>query len=171
MPLFLYFCYWSSRDVKANTLFSFENDHSLHFGINILTQKLFKFFPSRTNVWHFNRALQITVTKPAFELLKECWSTDVAPEKWARAAGGPLRKGGKSLGSRQSWVHILILLCFCPVTLDLLPRLSESQSLCSKQGRCARVTGVPEGLGFSQCLLTDSSVHAPSCPTLRPCGL
>ena len=29
---------------------------------------------------------KIVVTKPASRLLKECWSTDVAPEKWARAA-------------------------------------------------------------------------------------
>lgn len=84
-----------------------------------------------------------------------------------RAAGGPLRKGGKSLGSRtELWVHILILLCFCPVH-GLAASPLESQSLCSKQGRCARVTGVPEGLGFS---LTDSSVHAPSCPILATPG-
>ena len=29
---------------------------------------------------------KIMVKKPASELIKECWSTDVAPEKWARAA-------------------------------------------------------------------------------------
>ena len=29
---------------------------------------------------------KIMVTKPASELIKECWSTDVAPEMWARAA-------------------------------------------------------------------------------------
>ena len=39
-------------------LLSFEKDHSLHFGINILTQLLFKFFPSITYVWHFNWAPQ-----------------------------------------------------------------------------------------------------------------
>lgn len=39
-------------------LLSLEKDHSLHFGVNILTQLLFKFFPSITNVWHFNWALQ-----------------------------------------------------------------------------------------------------------------
>lgn len=39
-------------------LLSFEKDHSLHFGINILTQLLFKFLPSITNVWHFNWAPQ-----------------------------------------------------------------------------------------------------------------
>ena len=27
MPLFLYFCYWCSGDIKANTLPSFEKDH------------------------------------------------------------------------------------------------------------------------------------------------
>ena len=52
------FCYWCSRDVKANTRLSFEKDHSLHFGINILTQLLFRFFPSITNVWHFSWAPQ-----------------------------------------------------------------------------------------------------------------
>ena len=44
MSLFLYFCYWCSRDIKANTLLSFEKDHFLHFGINSLIQLLFKFF-------------------------------------------------------------------------------------------------------------------------------
>ncbi|KAB0373792.1 hypothetical protein FD755_014048 [Muntiacus reevesi] len=34
----------AGRDIKANTLLSFEKDHSLHFGINSLTQLLFKFF-------------------------------------------------------------------------------------------------------------------------------
>ena len=29
---------------------------------------------------------KIMVTKPASELIKEHWSTDVAPEMWARAA-------------------------------------------------------------------------------------
>ena len=58
MPLFLYFCYWCSRDIKANTLLSFEKDHPLHFGISILTQLLFKFFPSITNAWHFSWAPQ-----------------------------------------------------------------------------------------------------------------
>ena len=58
MPLFLYFCYWWSRDIKANTLLSFEKDCSLYFGINILTQLLFKFFASITNVWHFSWAPQ-----------------------------------------------------------------------------------------------------------------
>ena len=41
MPFFLYFCYWCSRDIEANTLLSFEKDHSLHFGISISTQLLF----------------------------------------------------------------------------------------------------------------------------------
>ena len=39
-------------------LLSFEKDHSLHFGINILTQLPFKFFPSIANVWHFSWAPQ-----------------------------------------------------------------------------------------------------------------
>ena len=52
------YTYWFSRNIKANTLLSFEKDHSLHFGINTLTQLLFKFFPSITNVWHFHWALQ-----------------------------------------------------------------------------------------------------------------
>ena len=53
MPLFLYFCYWCSRDIKANTLLSFEKDHSLHFGAFLAAYKLlplrgfffFFFFP------------------------------------------------------------------------------------------------------------------------------
>ena len=40
MPLFLYFCYWCSRDIKANTLLSFEKDHSLHFGAFLAAYKL-----------------------------------------------------------------------------------------------------------------------------------
>ena len=52
------YTYWSSRNIKANTLLSFEKDHSLHFEINILTQLLFKFFLSIINVWHFHWALQ-----------------------------------------------------------------------------------------------------------------
>ena len=53
--------YWTKGSLQQRPqpyLLSFEKDHSLHFGINILTQLLFKFFPSITNVWHFNWAPQ-----------------------------------------------------------------------------------------------------------------
>ena len=40
MLLFLYFCYWCSRDIKASTLLSFEKDHSLHFGAFLAAYKL-----------------------------------------------------------------------------------------------------------------------------------
>ena len=33
---------------------------------------------------------KIVVTKPASELIIKCWSTDVAPEMWARASTAPL---------------------------------------------------------------------------------
>ena len=77
MPLFPYFCYWCSRDIKANTLLSFEKDLSLHFRINIFTQLLFKFFPSITNVWHFRWAPQDHGHKARISI-KEHWSTDRA---------------------------------------------------------------------------------------------
>ena len=31
MPLFLYFCYWCSLDIKADNLLAFEKDHLLYF--------------------------------------------------------------------------------------------------------------------------------------------
>lgn len=47
-----------NRGPSLPYLLPFEKDHSLHFGINILSQLLFKFLPSITNVMHFNWAPQ-----------------------------------------------------------------------------------------------------------------
>lgn len=57
-PLLLYFCDCFSADIKTNSLFSFEEDHALHFGIDALAQLLLKFFPSVTDVGHLNGAPQ-----------------------------------------------------------------------------------------------------------------
>ena len=60
---------------------------------------------------------------------------------------GTLRKGRKSLGSRQSWVHIPALPCFHRVTLDLLLNLSESQGMvCEGHGGAGKT-----GLLLSTC--------------------